>query len=97
MREQLELGCVPFKEDCKQVGRDSLDEIKKEVWEYKRFLEKLFPIPDNLKDMGVIYRLKACPHDFGTYYEVILSFPSDNELAWSFALNVENNLPANWS
>lgn len=96
MREQLELGSAPYNEDCKQVGYATQEAIKAECWRYKQLIERLHPVPDSLKDL-VWYRLKTCPHDFGTYYEVIISFPADNELAWSFALNVENNLPANWS
>lgn len=95
MRETIELGSTPYEEDCFQVGEDSQEDIRAECQHYVNYLRVLFPIPDNLKNT-TFFRVKSYQHDFGVYYEAVISFDTNDEKAWTFALSVENNLPAHW-
>jgi hypothetical protein len=45
---------------------------------------------------GAFFRVKANPHDFGSYYSVVCNFDDENEEAIKYAYNCENNSPARW-
>lgn len=91
--DQLELGPTPADEDCAQVGTSDYYELTKiEVKAYIHQLQRMFP---NMPQ-GVYLRVQSNPHDFGTYHEVAVKYPEDNEEAGTFAFNMENNLPQNW-
>jgi len=91
--EYLEIGPTPNGEDCAQVGSDDYS-IKSRVEgrAYAHQLMRMFPNPPD----GVTFTLKSFPHDFGSYLEVVVKYPIDNEEAENFAFNVENNAPENW-
>lgn len=89
MREYLELGPVPYEEDCAQVGAGNYHEkARKECTAYKHQLERLFP-------KGT-FTIKSNPHDFGSYYEVCIVYNDNDESSSDYAFNVESNLPSNW-
>ena len=93
-REKMELGSSPYDEDCVQVSKgDYIDAMKEECRRYKSLLEENFPIPE---DIDAYFTIKANPHDFGTYYEVCISYDPDDEKQTEFALFVEGNLPRVW-
>lgn len=93
MRDYITLGGTPYDEDCAQVGSENYRQrAMLECRLYKAMLCDLFPnIPDSCE-----FKVKAFPHDFGTYHEVCIMYDSDDEKACEFAFSVENNLPANW-
>jgi hypothetical protein len=94
----LDLGPVPSGEDCVQVSSEH-NYVRKMVRGcdiYRRQLEALFPIPDDLVN-EVWFSVKREEHDFGPYYEVIVYYDDENEKAVEFAFDVEHNLPAQWS
>jgi hypothetical protein len=45
---------------------------------------------------GSNFAIKSNPHDFGSYYEVVVYYNDDNEEAAEFAYMVERNLPETW-
>lgn len=93
MRDWWEFGPTPCDEECAQVG--SARYAERATAECERFIallrRKFGPPPD-----GAHFRVKAHRHDFGTYYEVALSFYADNEAHAAYALRVDNNLPTKW-
>lgn len=94
MREYLELGPVPCDEKCEQVGPDcNYQRMALESREYANQLARMFP---GAEDAYCSFRVKSFPHDFGTYYEVVVRYDSDDENSAAFAFNVEENLPAEW-
>ncbi|MHC5755442.1 MAG: hypothetical protein ACYTXF_33335 [Nostoc sp.] len=94
---ELEIGTVPAEEQCQQVGTPDYDAIsaKKECSIYKKYLQRLFPIPPTLED-EVSYCIKSLPHDYGNYYEVAIKFNGENSEAVEFAYNVEAKSPLCW-
>ena len=89
----IELGSSPVCETCVQVSKDDyIQDMKKECFRYKDYLEELFPIPDGVYAW---FSVKSFNHDFGTYYEVIINYDEDEESS-DFAYHVEDNLPEYW-
>lgn len=95
MKEYLELGATPCNEDCAQVGSDNyFEESSKESKRYIDLLEKKF---GEHRPLSCSFRKKSFPHDFGSYYEVVVYFDSNDDESVKFAYHVENNLPETWS
>ena len=92
MRDYLHIGPVPADEDCLQVGYASEANMRAECRKYAAKLILAFPPPP-----GTSLRVKACPHDFGTYYEVIVEFDDNDEGAAQYALMVESDSPGTWA
>jgi hypothetical protein len=94
--DELEIGSAPAEEQCQQAGTENYaSNAKKECRVYREYLERLFPIPEHLKE-SIEFFTKANPHDLGTYYEVAIRFDSEVEEAVKFAYNVESNSPCEW-
>jgi hypothetical protein len=55
-------------------------------------LERTFGKPPR----GACFGVKSFPHDFGSYYEVVIHFDDDYDEAADFAYEVERNLPETW-
>jgi hypothetical protein len=91
--DYLTLGSTPCNEDCAQVGTDNyVVRAKKECTAYKNQLERHF---QNFPD-GCYLTIKGFPHDFGTYYEVIVRYDENDEASSEFAYDMESNSPVNW-
>jgi len=90
MRDEMTLGCAPANEVCFQVG-DPRAFKECQIW--RQQLERAFPIPDGA---FAKYRVRSFPHDFGTYYEVVIVFDDSDEYAVKFAYLVEDNAPVSW-
>jgi hypothetical protein len=94
--EYLELGPTPAEEDCQQtIDPDYATKARAECAIYRAYLERLFPIPQELQG-DVEFGIKGSAHDFGTYYEVRIGYNPNNDQAAEFAFNVESNLPSRW-
>jgi hypothetical protein len=91
--EQIELGPVPYEEQCQQLG-PSYDaaEAQRECTIYMMQLVRQHGAPPD----GVRLRVKGFPHDFGFYYEVVVSFDSNDEKQAEYAYKLESDGPANW-
>ena len=94
MRDYLELGATPCDEQCAQVGSENYrHDAMKECRRYRELLEKQFP---DFEATDCRFVIREEPHDFGTYYEIFVSYDPNNSDSVEFAYNVENNLPSNW-
>lgn len=90
VNEWLEIGPTPSEESCQQVGTaDYNAELAlKECKTYKDQLQREYP---NAR-LGI----KKFPHDFGSYYEVVVYFDPKNEDETELAFDVENNASPYW-
>ena len=87
MLDHLYIGAVPAEEDCAQVG--AADYATRARAECRRFIAQIlrhYPEPEN----GWL-QVKSCPHDFGTYYEVIACYDTSDEEATRWAFDVEGD------
>ena len=92
--EYIELGPSPAGEDCVQVGEQNYGQnARKECERYVSLLEEMFPT-DNHNNF---FEIMSFPHDFGTYYEVVVYFNPTDTKSVDFAFNVESNLPEEWN
>ena len=91
MYDFLELGPSPSDESCVQVSKGEYeDQMKDECHRYRQMLQKRFPFAEHM------FRVRAFPHDYGRYYEVVILFWSSSEEENKIAWFVEDNLPATW-
>jgi hypothetical protein len=88
--DYLELGPTPVEENCAQCGvqDDFTEQNKIECRAFKNQLQRLFPTAD--------LRVKAFPHDFGTYREVCVYFDENDEKSCDVAYAIENSVTNNW-
>lgn len=90
----MEIGPVPYEENCAQLGDEYFHEkSKKEMNAYIEQLYRQFPEAANNR---VAFVSKWFSHDFGSYGEVCIKYNDENQLALEYALMVEKNLPGNW-
>lgn len=94
MKDELSIGgTTPGGEECAQVGTPGYYE--KAQAEGKRFIAQIRkefgPEPEGAK-----LKIKGNPHDFGTYYDVVVQFEVGNTEAEKYAYDVENNAPYEW-
>lgn len=91
--EKLYLGPTPPEEPCAQVGwLNYREQALKECRAYIRQLKRDFGEPPP----GARFALSQEMHDFGTYYEVVVQYDTEDEEASVFAFRVEANLPSTW-
>ena len=93
MREHLDLGSTPADEPCAQVGSDDYQErARKETRAYVNQLRRMFgPEPEGSKIAA-----KSNPHDYGSYFSVVVYYDPKIPASIDYAFNVENNLPGKW-
>lgn len=72
MGHYLVIGCTPPEEDCYPAGHPL---AYKETLVYLRQLRREFPQGN--------FRVKAFPHDFGTYHEVVALLGEENDAAYA--------------
>ena len=93
MREFISIGSVPVDEPCAHVGQqDYREKAKEECRRYKELLLRKFGDPP----FGACFKIKSFPHDFGTYYEVVVEFDDRFPESEAFAYDVDGDLPATW-
>ena len=93
MRDYLSLGTTPWEEDCAQVGEENyIEKARKECARFIEGLEHYFGGPP----YGVTFKATANPHDFGTYYDVVVWYDINDEEAVKYAFDVEGNIPRTW-
>lgn len=94
----IDLGSTPTGENCAQVGQDDYrEQTRIEIKAYINQLSRLFTLPEGAKFVS-----KSNPHDFGTYHEVNIEYPSDwddeEELDERIQklYDIENDIPEFW-
>jgi len=81
----LPVGNVPYDEPEAQVGKDNYSEvIRYQIRLYRQQLteEILTEFPDGLR---VRFKTTSNPHDYGTYYDTVVSFTADDPISVSQA------------
>jgi hypothetical protein len=93
MREYVNIGSSPVEEDCAQVGDPDYPTRARE--ECRRFIElirmRLGPEPE-----GARLVIKAFPHDFGTYHEVVCWYDDEMPKSVDYAFKCESDAPSRW-
>jgi primosomal replication protein N len=90
MKDYLEIGPTPADEPCVQIGED--DYMLRSRAECRRFaalIERAYP--------GACAVVRANRHDYGTYYEVNVSYDDDNEDQTYQAFLIADTVPATWA
>lgn len=93
MKDHLSIGPAPAEETPVQLGE--ADYARRAKLECNKFIEairkKLGREPDGAR-LGV----KQCPQDFGSYYDVVCYFDSDDVSGYNYALRCESDAPTTW-
>jgi hypothetical protein len=92
--DHLDLGSAPSDEDCAQLGVDEQYEAraKRECRALINQLKRLCGDPPP----NARFRIMANPHDFGTYYSVVIDFDPNDEDAVAYAYRCDEESPDQW-
>lgn len=91
--DHISLGPTPYDEECAQTtDPEYRAKARRECAAYIGQLQRLLGLPPT----GARFRVKAHPHDFGSYYDVVVEYDADNAEAVAFALRAESEVPAEW-
>jgi hypothetical protein len=92
-RDYIEIGSSPTSESCAQVGSENYyEQSRKEMKAFIKQLRRLF----GDEPFGARLSIKAFPHDFGTYHEVVCHYEDTIKEAVDYAFKVENYCPESW-
>lgn len=97
LRETLMLGSSPCNEDCAQTTDP--DYVRKAHVECRRYAAQMrrhYATRHAGKECPLDLRIKGNAHDFGTYYEVAVSFDPADRKQVTAAYWLEGNCPENW-
>jgi hypothetical protein len=92
--DYLNIGSVPYGEECVQTGSDDYERLQRiECIVFKHQLERMFP--------KGLFMIKTFPHDFGSYKEVVAYFDENSnsevqKAAFDAAFETEANAPEYW-
>lgn len=92
-RDYISIGPCPPEEICVPLGAD-LYALR--AWaECLRYRDLLV---DTMGDppVGASLRVKAFPHDFGTYLEVVCYYDEEDDEARNYAFKCESDGPQHW-
>lgn len=92
--DHLDLGSAPSDEDCASVGIDDDYEVraKRECRALINQFNRLCGDPPP----AARFRIMANPHDFGTYYSVVIDFDPDDEDAVAYVYRRDEESPDQW-
>jgi len=93
VRDYMTIGSSPYDEDCAQVGTpDYYERTKIELNALKNQMLRVLGEPPALTSLSI----KAFPHDFGTYHELVCNYDDDDDASTEYAFRCEAELPAKW-
>lgn len=93
MRDHLHLDSVPYEEQCEQLGPNyNASQARAEAQAFKNQLVRSFGEPPE----SARFRVMSNPHDFGSYYSVVIDFEPTSKPELDYAFMVEANLPSSW-
>ena len=94
MIDYIFIGSTPPDEPCLQVGTPECTTMA-QLAECRRYIRKLRsffgPEPPN-----TFLKVKSQPHDFGTYYEVVCYFDTEDDESIEYAYRCEGEGPQRW-
>ena len=88
MIDLLNIGPVPWAEECAQVGTE--DYQQRSRLECEAFRNQIRRVA-GLEPAGAVLVIKSFPHDFGSYLEVCCKYNDQSEVAQDYAFNCEGN------
>jgi hypothetical protein len=88
MMELMNIGPVPWSEQCAQVGTE--DYQQRGRLECVAFMNQIRRVVGP-EPPGAFLVIKSFPHDFGSYLEVCCKYSDQNEAAQDYAFNCEGN------
>lgn len=93
--QYIEIGPVPYEEDCAGVGQDGYaKQARKECNAFIRQIQRAYPEAENA---GCSFFVKSNNHDFGTYYEVAVRYHDKESSEAAYAIEGDdNNLLQHW-
>lgn len=93
MRDYINIGSSPAEETCVQVGTEDYARLSR--IECNAYIEA---IRKKLGDepVGARLAIKAFPHDFGTYNEVICYYDDEIQESVEYAFKCEAEAPGTW-
>lgn len=97
MLEKIELGSTPSDEDCIQVGESDYEiRAYAETTAYVNQLYRVYAAAHEGKRSPARISVKEFSHDFGAYFEAVVSFQDNNEEQIEAAFWLDNNAPSHW-
>lgn len=95
--EYIYLGSTPADEPCAQVGQKNYEDLARgECTRYIGLLASMF-IEKHGRQPNCKLQIKSNPHDFGTYFEVVIPYSIDSsEDLIKDAFWFDINAPATW-
>ena len=89
------LGPTPAGESCVGIGDDDYaHKAGSEIRKYRELMKMKFP---DTGKYGCEFRRKSFRHDFGTYYELVITFDDSRTESSEYAYFVEGKLPEYWT
>ena len=94
MRDYVELGSAPCDEDCVQVTQEGayLTRMRAECLRYIDLIRRKL----GLEPEGARLAIRSCPHDLGTYLEVVCYYDTLDFVAADYAYRCEREAPRTW-
>lgn len=97
MIDYIYLGSSPAFEPCVQTtDPDYHVKAHAECERYKRLLEHTYAEAHGNRACPARLVIKAEPHDFGSYYEVVAKYDTTDEAASLAAYWLDENAPTHW-
>ena len=91
--DSIDLGCAPWNEDCASVGQEGFAmRAQREC----RALIAQFRRACGDPPAGVRFRVVSNPHDFGTYYSVVVEYDGDDAEGAAYAQRCDDENPDVW-
>jgi hypothetical protein len=91
--DHLDLGSAPWNEDCASVGEDGYEvRARRECRALIGQLKRVCGDPP----AGVRFRIASNPHDFGTYYSVVVEYDGNDAEAAAYAQRCDEETPDVW-
>lgn len=93
MQEEIMFGPTPSDEKCAQIGdhnyrRNALLECHTLIRQIRRQFGQ--------EPEGCELHIASCLHDFGTYFEVAITFDTTKKPSVKYAFDLDRELPKKW-
>jgi hypothetical protein len=76
MKDYISLSTTPGMEDCAPLGDGGyMKNARLEAHAYQRQLQRTY----GMNPVGTKFRIKRCPHDFGTYLDLEFHYDDENQ------------------
>ena len=86
------IDTVPSDEKCIPAGED----YEREQQEARTFIDQLKREFPNTEKYDIELEAVSCPHDFGNYMQILVSYNTDNQKSVNYALKIVDHLPLQW-